>query len=99
MLLTNQRLDKLNATCNNFVHRGLLPPSCTSAPKPILLREEDKDAQPIDEYVTGMVTMARTRHMSNVLLLEYTHFRFHREKFLLTFLDCPRILNSPISLN
>ena len=27
MLLTNQCLDKLNATCNDFVHRGLLPPS------------------------------------------------------------------------
>src|SRR5258708_20055193 len=93
MLLTNQRLDKLNATHNNFMHRGLLPPSHTPAPKPILLCEEDEDAQPIDEYVTGTVTMARMRRMSNVLLLlEYTHFRFQRERFLATLLDCPSIL-------
>src|SRR5258707_8617960 len=100
MLLTNQRLDKLNAAHNDFVHRGLLPPSCTPAPKPILLHEEDEDAQPIDKYVTGMVTMARTRHMSNVLLLlEYTHFRFQRERFLATLLDWPSILKCQNSLN
>ena len=100
MLLTNQRLDKLNAACNDFVHRGLLPPSRTPAPKPILLREEDEDAQPIDEYVTGTVTMARTCHMSNVLLLlEYTHFRFQRERFLATLLDWPSILKCQNSLN
>src|SRR5260370_20338502 len=99
MLLTNQRLDKLNAARNDFVHRGLLPPSRTPAPKPILLREEDEDAQPIDKYVTGTVTMARTRRMSNVLLLlEYTHFRFQREMILTTLLDCPIIFTCNNSL-
>src|SRR5258708_14493568 len=100
MLLTKQRLDKLNAARNDFGHRGLLPLSRTPAPKPILLCEEDEDAQPIDEYVTGTVTMARTRHMSNVLLLlEYTHFQFQRERFLATLLDWPIILKCQNSLN
>src|SRR5258708_7620534 len=100
MLLTNQRLDKLNAARNDFLHRGLPPPSCTPVPKPILLREEDEDCQPIDQYVRGMVRMARTCYMSNVLLLlEYTHFRFQRERFLATWLDWPSILKCQNSLN
>src|SRR5258708_3326561 len=57
MLLTNQRLDKLNTAWNDFWHRGLLPPSHTPPPKPILMRAGDEDAQPIHQYVTSHVTM------------------------------------------
>jgi len=64
MLLTNQRLDKLNAARNEFVHQHLLPPSHGPPPKPVLMPEEDEDGGPIDEYVTGTVTLARTRRTS-----------------------------------
>jgi hypothetical protein len=62
MLLTNQRLDKLAAARNDFVHRGLLPSNHAPPPKPVLVPEED-DGGPIDEHVTGTVTLARTRRM------------------------------------
>ncbi|KAN0125682.1 hypothetical protein V8E52_000889 [Russula decolorans] len=61
MLLTIQRLDKLKAARNDFVHRGLLPPSHAPPPKPVLMPEEDEDGGPIDEHVTGTVTLARRR--------------------------------------
>jgi hypothetical protein len=61
MLVINQRLDKLKAARNEFEHRGLLPPSHTPAPKPVLMPDEDEDVEPIDDHVTGTVTLARTR--------------------------------------
>lgn len=61
MLLTNQRLDKLQAARNDFVHRGLLPPLHPFPPKPVLIPEDDEDGGPIDEHVTGTVILARTR--------------------------------------
>ena len=67
MLLTNQCLDKLKAARSDFVHRGLLPPSRAPPPKPMLMPEEDEDGGPIDEHVTGTVTLARTRRMPYVL--------------------------------
>jgi hypothetical protein len=62
MLLTNQRLDKLAAARNDFVHWGLLPSNHAPLPKPVLVPEED-DSGPIDKHVTGTVTLARTRCM------------------------------------
>jgi hypothetical protein len=69
MLLTIQRLDKLQAARNDFVHRGLLPPSHAPPPKPVLMPDEDEDGGPIDERVMGTVTLARTRRTFNVLSL------------------------------
>jgi hypothetical protein len=75
MLLTIQRLDKLKAAHNDFVHRGLLPPSHAPPPKPVLMPEEDEDGGPIDEHVTGTVTLARRRRMYKILsLVGYTDF-------------------------
>jgi hypothetical protein len=68
MLLTNQRLDKLNAARNDFVHQGLLLPSHAPPPKPVLMPEEEEDGGPIDERVTGTVTLARTRRTSTLSL-------------------------------
>ena len=64
MLLTNQCLDKLKAARNDFVHRGLLPPSHAPPPLPVLMPDEDEDGGAVDEHVTGTVTLARTRRMS-----------------------------------
>jgi hypothetical protein len=64
MLLTNQRLDKLKAARNDFVHRGLLSPTHGPPPKPVLMPEEDEEGGPIDEHVTGTVTLARRCRMS-----------------------------------
>jgi hypothetical protein len=67
MLLTNQRLDKLKAARNDFVHRGLLPPSHGPPPKPMLMPDEEEDGGPIDEHVTGTVTLARTRRTFTIM--------------------------------
>jgi len=67
MLLMNQRLDKLKAAHNEFVHRGLLPPSHGPPPLPVLMPEEDEDGGPIDECVTGTVTLARLRRTSIIV--------------------------------
>ena len=64
MLLTNQRLDKLKAARIDFIHRGLLSPSHAPLPKPMLMPDEEEDGGPIDEHVTGTVTLARTRRTS-----------------------------------
>lgn len=61
MLLTNQRLDKLIRARADFVARRMLPPTHAPPPKPILPPDEDDDTGIIDEYVTGNVTLARTR--------------------------------------
>jgi len=75
MLLTNQRLDKLQAACNNFVHRGMLPPAHGPPPKPILMPDEDEDGGPIDDHVTGTVTLARMHHTSiGLTLMGYADF-------------------------
>ncbi|KAI0281136.1 hypothetical protein BGY98DRAFT_913797, partial [Russula aff. rugulosa BPL654] len=69
MLLTNQRLDKLKAACNDFVHQGLLPPSHAPPPKPMLMPDKDEDGGLIDEHVTGTVTLARMCCTSIILSL------------------------------
>jgi hypothetical protein len=90
MLLTNQRLDKLKAARNNFVHRGLLHPSHAPPPKPVLMPDEDEDGGPTDEYVTGTVTLARTRRTSEAqMLLRHTNFGHQNESFLATLQDWP----------
>ena len=100
MLLTNQRLDKLNAACNDFVHRGLLPPSHAPPPKPVLMPEEYEDGGPIDEHVMGTVTLARTRRTFEVLsLVGYTDFEHQNERFLVTLKDSLGILTGQISWN
>lgn len=102
MLLTNQRLDKLKAARNNFVHRGLLPPSHAPPPKPVLMPDEDGDGGPIDEHVTGTVTLARTRRTSIILsFMCYTNFRHpsQNENFLATLRVWPSMPTSWISWN
>jgi hypothetical protein len=100
MLLTIQRLDKLKAARNDFVHRGLLPPSHAPPPKPVLMPEEDEDGGPIDEHVTGTVTLARRRRMYKILsLVGYTDFQHQNARFLATLQDLPIILTSQILLN
>lgn len=90
MLLTNQRLDKLKAARNDFVHRGLLPPSHAPPPKPVLMPDEDEDGGPVDEHVMGTVTLARTRRMSKVLsLASYTDLGRQNERFLVSLQDLP----------
>ena len=61
MLLTNQRLDKLAASCTDFIDRRMLP-----CDHPLLLRDKDDgevaDSGPIDgERVMAHVTLARMR--------------------------------------
>lgn len=68
MLLTNQRLDKLKAARSDFVHRGLLPPTHAPPQKPVLMPEEEEEGGPIDEHVTGTVTLARTRRTSKYVI-------------------------------
>ncbi len=82
MLLMNQCLDKLQVVCNNFVHQGMLPPSHGPPPKPILMPDEDEDGGPIDDYVTGTVTLARMRHMSiGLTLMGYADFEHQNKSF------------------
>lgn len=60
MLLTNQRLDKLAASYNDFVARGMLPPRHYAA-LPTMTEAEDVDGGPVDEErVTAHVTMAHS---------------------------------------
>ena len=44
MLYTDQRLNKLKAERNDFIPRGLLPPS-HALPKPVLMPDEDDEGQ------------------------------------------------------
>ena len=100
MLLTNQRLDKLKAACNNFVHRGLFPPLHAPPPKPVLMPDEDKDGGPIDKNVTGTVTLARTRCTFKLLsLVIYIDFGHQNKRLLATLHNLPTILTDLISLN
>lgn len=65
MLLTNQRLDKLAASYNDFVERGMLParrypglPDTHALPE---VAGDDTEGGPVDdERVAGHVTLART---------------------------------------
>jgi hypothetical protein len=99
MLLTNQRLDKLKAARSDFAHRGLLPPSHAPPPIPVLMPEEDEDGGPIDEHVTGTVTLARTRRTSKDLLMGYTYFGYQNERFLAALQNSLCILTGLISWN
>jgi hypothetical protein len=50
--------------------------------------KEDKDREPIDEYVTGTVTLARTHRMPQGLtLMGYTNFGHQDERSLMTLQD------------
>jgi hypothetical protein len=92
MLVTNQRLDKLKAARNDFVRRGLLPPSHDPPPKPMLIPDEDEDAGPIDERVTGTVSLARTRRTLLILSLTgYTDLCQQNESSLARCLNSPSI--------
>jgi len=97
MLVTNQRLDKLKAARNDFVHRGLLPPSHAPVPKPMLMPDEDEDGGPIDEHVTGTVTLARTRRTSNILSMGYSNVGHQNGNFLATLQDWPSTSMNPFS--
>jgi hypothetical protein len=100
MLVTNQRLDKLMAARNDFVRRGLLPPTHAPPPKPMLMPDEDADGGPIDEHVTGTVTLARTRRTSIILpLMGYTDLCQQNESSLVAWLDWPTISTTRISSN
>ncbi|KAG5651350.1 hypothetical protein H0H81_008989 [Sphagnurus paluster] len=69
MLLTNQRLDKLTAAHADFISHGMLPVDRSAPPVPFILDTIDDggatnmDAEPIDDYVTGNVILARTREL------------------------------------
>ena len=67
MLTTNQRLDKLAAARVDFWSRGMLPPMFAPPREPTKPAEDvEDDNGPTDvEHVTGNVTLARTRGMSN----------------------------------
>lgn len=64
MLLTNQRLDKLSASHNDFVKRGMLPPHRATIAAANNTQIHDDDGGPIDdERVTGHVVLSRTPSM------------------------------------
>ena len=68
MLLANQRLDKLAAAKVDFWSRGMLPPSYAPPPQPILKPpDDDVDEGPVDNIVSGNVTLARTRGLSQLI--------------------------------
>lgn len=61
MLLTNQRLDKLSASYNDFVERGMLPAPRSRFIEPNVTHNQDDDGGPVDDdRVTGHVVLART---------------------------------------
>jgi hypothetical protein len=50
--------------------------------------EKDEDGGPIDEYVTGTVTLARTCHtLQGLTLMGYTNFGHQDERSLVTLQD------------
>jgi hypothetical protein len=59
MLLTNQRLDKLNAIRADYISRGMLP---LEHQTPIV--DDDDDGGPMDERVMADVKLARTKGAS-----------------------------------
>ncbi|KAG5647022.1 hypothetical protein H0H81_007975, partial [Sphagnurus paluster] len=67
MLLTNQRLDKLAASCVDFISHGMLPPDRAAPPLPFAVDivqdgVGDFDVLPIDDaFVTGNVVLAQTQ--------------------------------------
>ncbi len=68
MLLTNQRLDKLNALCSELVQHGLIP--STHAPPPDPFETGDEDSGPVDdECLLAQVYRAQTRGMILVFVL------------------------------
>ena len=49
----------------------------------MLMPDEDEDGGPVDEYVTGTVTLARTHRMSKALMSPaYTDFGLQNITFL-----------------
>ncbi|KAJ8494952.1 hypothetical protein ONZ45_g13058 [Pleurotus djamor] len=63
MLLTNQRLDKLQALRTQLVARGLLTPTHDKPPpKPTTtLDDDDNDAAAVDDMVQGSVVLAKRK--------------------------------------
>lgn len=56
MLQTNQRLDKLHALRVDFIKRKMIPPFHEMVAKEI---NEDEEAGPVDDLVSGSVVLAR----------------------------------------
>ena len=71
MLITNQQLDKLAAAQADFIAREMLLPD--RGPLPGANADDDDDeGGPIDvEKVIADVQLARTRGMSNIVILPY----------------------------
>jgi hypothetical protein len=61
MLLTNQRLDKLNAVRVDYISRGMLP----SEHQTPIVDDEDDDIGPTDERVLADVKLARKKGASS----------------------------------
>lgn len=77
MLLTNQRLDKLAASYNDFVERRMLPAPRVKAIEPNATHNQDDDGGPIDDdRVTGHVVLARTPGQYSIASLFGFLFRF-----------------------
>ncbi|KAF5383865.1 hypothetical protein D9615_003635 [Tricholomella constricta] len=70
MLVTNQHLDKLAAARADFVARGMLSVDHSVPPLPFLSDTIEggigvnDEAEPVDDFVTGNVILARTRESS-----------------------------------
>ena len=61
MLVTNQRLDKLNAVRADFISRGMLP----SEHQTLTVDDEDDDGGPMDERIMADVKLARKKGASS----------------------------------
>ncbi|KAF8954718.1 hypothetical protein BDZ97DRAFT_1908047 [Flammula alnicola] len=57
MLITNQRLDKLNAAQADYISRQMLPPKCQVP----VVEDEDDDGGPTDERVLADVKLAQMK--------------------------------------
>ena len=67
MLLTNQRLDKLNAVRADFISRGMLPLEHQTP----VMDDEDDDGGATDERVMADVKLARKKGASFIFLIVF----------------------------
>ncbi|KAK0474075.1 hypothetical protein IW261DRAFT_1341857, partial [Armillaria novae-zelandiae] len=68
MLLTNQRLDKLNALCSDLVQHGIISPTHALLPDPFEVGDEDSGAID-DEHILAQVYRAQKRGMIVYILV------------------------------
>ena len=61
MLVTNQRLDKLNAVRADFISRGMLPLEHQT----LTVDDEDNNGGPMDERIMADVKLARKKGASS----------------------------------